>query len=58
MDPNETLVQLRELDKEVLKSAENGEEQSFEARELAAKFEDLDEWIKSKGFLPKDWSEK
>lgn len=46
MDPDVTLAQIRELDAEG-----NSDEAMF-------LFHALDDWLKSGGFLPKDWERK
>jgi len=57
MDPEKALEELRELAKQII-AVEEGTH-SFEipedAVEMAEKFQELDEWIMSGGFLPKDW---
>jgi len=54
MDPEEVLKTLRELAKKVMETADEPA-YDLKAVEMAEKFQELDEWIMSGGFLPKDW---
>jgi hypothetical protein len=61
MDPDEVLKQLRELVEKITAISDdhfiaNVANSEFDiATEMADKFHDLDDWLKSGGFLPKDW---
>jgi hypothetical protein len=59
MDPNLMLRALRALAAKVLYDCENGNEvDPYDARALAERFEDLDEWIARGGFLPLPWAKR
>ena len=49
-DPDEMLAELRMAVKDAKRHG------SIDAMQLAYKFQELDEWLTSRGFLPKDWS--
>lgn len=54
MDPNETLLRLRRIVRNInddLDSATTAEETMVEL------FQSLDDWIQAGGFLPTDWEE-
>jgi hypothetical protein len=61
MDPEEALRLMRELAKGILSNEEENHTLGSplmpdQAIEMAEQFEALDVWLKSGGFLPKDWS--
>jgi hypothetical protein len=59
MDPNEMLRQLRAMVGKVLRDSESDDGNDVhqnDAVAFAEKFNDLDEWISRKGFLPQDWA--
>lgn len=63
MDPEEVLKRLRELSKEILSNEEDNYTLGSplmpdQAIEIAESFISLDNWIKSGGFLPRDWKNK
>ena len=64
MDPEELLKELRELSAKIISKEIDNEpnedftELSVRAIEFAEKFEALDKWIMSGGFIPKEWKEK
>lgn len=55
MDPNETLRQIRRKIKKIL-TDESMETDDFDALELAELVASLDNWLKSGGFYPKEWT--
>ena len=52
MDPNAELKRLRELATSIIEQTENN---TLDAIEMAEAFDDLDNWLTSKGFKPDDW---
>lgn len=57
LDPDECLRQLRQYISVMRHCAEEGEPlDADDAVLVAEKFEALDGWLKSGGFLPKDWT--
>jgi hypothetical protein len=60
MDPDAALERLRELASEITGRTDGESYDYMEitadlGNELAETFENLDEWIKKGGFLPKEW---
>ena len=51
MDPDQTLENIRELYKTILR----GEYTDADSYQLAEAAESLDQWLSKKGFLPEDW---
>lgn len=60
MDPNATLTHLRAMAQDVLRQIDvDGEGVStVDVEELASMVQNLDQWIRSGGFLPTDWEKK
>ena len=52
MDPDAVLQQLRELTRQVMLEVDLT---TFLAEDLAEKFQALDQWLSSGGFLPAAW---
>jgi hypothetical protein len=61
MDPDAALTRIRELAAEIISGADEVDDYDgfghldTEAVDIAEAFQGLDGWIKSGGFLPKDW---
>lgn len=55
MDPNETLREIRTLNKRVYSLAVNGRPDEYDVQRLCELFMALDDWILSGGFAPTDW---
>ena len=51
MDPNATLAEIRQL----VQAVADGDTTNEDALALAAKFDELDEWLSTGGFIPKSW---
>ena len=57
MDPNQALIDLRELVEEILVGGSAAFTWKDLAESLAEAVESMDEWISRGGFLPEDWEE-
>lgn len=57
MDPNATLESLRNLVQAVNDPNADTGDQAEAATEMASLFESLDNWLKSGGFPPVEWTE-
>lgn len=58
MDPNKTLIQLRNLSDQINKmdfDSVNSSTVDSIASEMSELFQELDSWITKGGFLPTDW---
>lgn len=56
MDPNATLIKMRELASTVLSDPTEDGYGSYAADELAELVLSLDAWLSSGGFFPEDWA--
>lgn len=53
VDPNETLRQLQIADR-----IHDGDEQPYDAGEMADLLDNLNHWLSNRGFLPDAWSRR
>lgn len=55
VDPNATLVEIRNMVANLTSGWPNTNQMALEGRHLAESLSDFDEWLTNGGFLPDEW---